>query len=476
MQAPKVQNAKPAPDLILKKIAEYVQDYVISSEVALKTAYIALLDSMACAMLALQEPACVQLLGPIIPGTKVPNGVRVPGTAHQLDPSKAAFDIGTCIRWLDFNDSWLALEWGHPSDNLGGILAVADEINRRKIKVTVYDILIAMIKAYEIQGALALENAFNKVGLDHVLLVKLATAAVISKFYDFNKEETIALLSNVWLDGATLRTYRHAMNTGPRKSWAAGDAGRRAVELAWIVQRDKTQYLSAITAKHWGFSDALFRGNPVSLERTLECYVMENILFKVSFPAEFHAQTAVEAAILLYNSVKDKWDNIEKIELGTQEAGFRIIHKEGPLYNYADRDHCLQYMVAIGLLFGELTAHHYSDEIAKDPRIDKLRAKMIVKENPEFTLDYFDPDKRAIANSVQIFYKDGTKTDKVTVEYPLGHKRRRVEAEPLLKEKYDKAIESHFQGVKAHTLKDLWINKEEFLKVAIDDWLANWVV
>lgn len=444
------QNLRPPPDLLLVEIADYVHREQTFSDLALKTAYQALLDSLGCAFLALQEPTCQRLLGPIVPGTVVPLGARVPGTDFVLDPTEAAFNISTCIRWLDYNDTWLAEEWGHPSDNVGGILAVADFMSRLAIQqgkkpFTVYDILHAMIMAYEIQGGLALKNSFNRVGLDHVLLVKCATAAVVSKLFGLTHNQTIDALSEVWVDGASLRTYRHAPNTGARKSWAAGDATRRGVWLAWITKQGEPGYPSALTAKHWGFSDVLFKGKPIQLARPLGCYVMENILFKVAIPAEFHAQTAVECAIELHKKAKNRWDDIEKIEVFTQDSAMRIINKEGPLYNTADRDHCLQYTIAIGLLFGELKPHHYSDEVANDPRIDILRSKMNVKEDLKFSRDYLDPEKRSIANAVQLFFKGGGKSDKITQHYPLGHKRRRQEAESALKEKYCHAISVHLR-------------------------------
>jgi 2-methylcitrate dehydratase len=490
-------NTRPKPDDLLVEIADYVHHYEVTSELALKTAYLALLDSLACAFQALRVPACRQLLGPIVPGTVVPGGARVPGTDYVLDPILAAFNIGTCIRWLDYNDTWLAAEWGHPSDNLGGILAISDYMSRplwqpqnpqnpqhssqqqpqkKYTGITLKDILIYMIKAYEIQGILALENAFNRVGLDHVLLVKVATTAVVAKTLGLSRDQTIDALSQAWVDGGSLRTYRQAPNTGARKSWAAGDATSRGVHLAWMVKLGEQGYPSVLTAKHWGFCDVLYKNHEVKLARPLNSYVMENILFKVSFPAEFHAQTAVECAILLYPEVKERLAEIEKIEVFTQEPGMRIINKEGPLYNYADRDHCLQYMIAIGLVFGELKAQHYSDETAKDPRIDPLRAKMIVQEDRSFSEDYLDSEKRAIPNALQIFFKDGSKTDKIVRHYPLGHKKRREEAEPYLKTKYFKAVQDHFKGKQVEILQDYWGDYKKWSGVSVAQWMDSWVV
>ncbi len=395
---------------------------------AMETARLCLMDSLGCAMLALQFPACTKLLGPVVPGAGMPGGARVPGTRYELDPVRAAFNIGAMIRWLDYNDTWLAAEWGHPSDNLGGILAVADYLSRQGRDIRVRDVLKRMVQAYEIQGVLALENSFNRVGLDHVLLVRVATAAVAAAMLGGGRRENIVnALSNAWIDGGALRTYRHAPNTGPRKSWAAGDATSRGVWLALHSLREETGYPSALSARQWGFQEVLFRGREVTLARPLGSYVMENILFKVSYPAEFHAQTAVEAAVQLHPAVNDRLDAVERIEIETQEAGVRIIDKTGPLSNPADRDHCLQYMVATALIKGDLTAGDYEDAAAADPRIDRLREKMRVVENARFTRDYLDPEKRSIANAVRVFFRDGASTGRIEVEYPLGHRRRRAE-------------------------------------------------
>jgi 2-methylcitrate dehydratase len=457
-------NIRPTFDKEMIAIADYVSRNTISSELAYSTARYCLMDALACAFLALQHPQCTKLLGPIVPGTQVPNGSRVPGTSFELDPILAAFNIGTQIRWLDFNDTWLAAEWGHPSDNLGAILALGDYISRKnstenKSPLHMRDVLTAMIKAYEIQGILALENGFNRVGLDHVVLVKVASAAVAMQMLGGSHEDILKVLSHAWLDGQSLRTYRHSPNTGSRKSWAAGDATSRAVRLAWLVKQGEMGYPSALTAKTWGFYDVLFRGQSFGLPRALDAYVMENILFKISFPAEFHAQTAVECAIALHNNIKNRVDQIDKIILTTQESAIRIISKTGPLYNYADRDHCLQYMVAAGLLFGNLKAEYYTDQFASDPRIDALRSKMLVTEDPQFTKDYLDADKRSIANAIQIYFKDGTHTDKVQIEYPIGHKRRRDEGIPLLLKKFENSLASNFP--EEHVLQMLALFSEQ---------------
>jgi 2-methylcitrate dehydratase len=434
-------NLRPAPDTLLTQIADYVMRDDNHSTLAYTTARYCLMDTLGCGILALQYPACTKLLGPIIPGTSVPIGARVPGTAYFLDPILAAFNIGTQIRWLDFNDTWLAAEWGHPSDNLGAILAVTDYLSRKYLSqqqqpIPIKKLLSALIKAHEIQGILALENSFNRLGFDHVILVKIASTAVATYLLGGNREQIINALSQAWLDGAALRTYRHAPNTGSRKSWAAGDATSRAVRLAWLSLQGEIGYPSALTAKKWGFYDVITRGEALKINRPLDCYVMENVLFKISFPAEFHAQTAVECAVKLYPLIRDKISQIDKIVITTHESAMRIINKSGPLHNPADRDHCLQYMVAVALLHGDLKAEYYEDQFASDPRIDVLRSKMHVEESTQFTQDYLDPNKRSIANTIQVFFNDGTNSDLVTIEYPIGHKRRREEGIPLLYEKF----------------------------------------
>lgn len=444
-------------DSIISDIASYVHHHEIDSDLAYETARWCLEDSLGCGILALNYPACKKMLGPVVPGAQLDGGCRVPGTPLELDPVKAAYDIGTMVRWLDFNDTWLAAEWGHPSDNLGAILACAEYQNRVKgEKVSVHDVLTAMIKAHEIQGILALDNSFNQVGLDHVLLVRVASTAVATKLLGGDEEATRNAVSNAWIDGGALRTYRHAPNTGSRKSWAAGDATSRAVRLALIALTGEMGYETALSAPRWGFQDVLFGGNQISLARPLDSYVMENVLFKISFPAEFHAQTAVEAALILHEHVKNRLDDIERIELETQEPGVRIIDKTGPLNNPADRDHCLQYMAAIGLIFGELTADHYEDSVAKDPRIDAIREKMIVRENESFTVDYYDADKRAIANSIQVFFNDGSETERVEISYPVGHRRRRDEGVPLLKQKFVNNLGTQYSADHAEQIRKLF--------------------
>ena len=487
-----ISNVRPPPDSLLVELAEYALNFNAPSDEALDTARWCLADTLACGILALGYPACAKLLGPVVQGTSIVHGARVPGTSHELDPVQAAFDIGTIVRWLDFNDTWLAAEWGHPSDNLGAILAVADWISRHQLAnttpaafttplaalrsrpaLTMHDVLVAMVKAHEIQGVLALENSFNRVGLDHVLLVRIASTAIAAQLLGGTREQTIAALSHAWIDGSALRTYRHAPNTGSRKSWAAGDATSRAVRLALIALTDEMGYPSALTAKTWGFQDVCFRGNTVKLARPLGSYVMEHILFKISFPAEFHAQTAVECAIKLHPFVRERLADIERIELTTHESAIRIIDKTGPLHNFADRDHCLQYMVAIGLIFGELTASHYEDATAADPRIDALRARTVVTEDKQYSRDYLDPEKRSIANAVQIVFRDGSKTDKVLVEYPIGHRRRRVEGIPVLHQKAEAAFLGHYGTTKAGELMALFADRGKLSAMPVHDFVGR---
>jgi aconitate hydratase 2/2-methylisocitrate dehydratase/2-methylcitrate dehydratase len=454
-----ISNVRPDPDQVIVDIANYVADYEINSSEAYDTARNCLMDTLGCGFEALDYPACTKLLGPVIPGTVVPNGAKVPGTSYQLDPILAAFNIGAMIRWLDFNDTWLAAEWGHPSDNLGGILASADYMSRKhvaegKAPLTMKEVLTAMIKAHEIQGVLALENSFNRVGLDHVILVKIASTAVVTKLLGGDKQDIINAVSNAFVDGQSLRTYRHSPNTGSRKSWAAGDATSRAVRLAWMTLQGEMGYPSALTAKTWGFYDVLFKGNAFKFQRPYGSYVMEQVLFKISFPAEFHAQTAVESAFQLNQEVGkrlqtlDDIANIEKIIITTHESAIRIIDKTGPMNNPADRDHCIQYMAAVGLLKGSLTALDYEDEAAADPRIDALRDKMTCVEKAEYTRDYLDPEKRSIANAIQIFFKDGTQSSNIAVEYPIGHRRRRGEGIPELVKKFKVNLARRFDGAR----------------------------
>ena len=485
-----ISNVRPPPDPLLVRLADYVLDYTTPTEEALDTARWCLADTLACGIMALAYPACTKLLGPIVPGTTIAHGARVPGTAYELDPVQAAFNIGTIVRWLDFNDTWLAAEWGHPSDNLGAILGVADWLSRhqaagarpaafqspianRQSPITMRDVLTAMVKAHEVQGVLALENSFNRVGLDHVLLVRIASTAVATALLGGTREQIITALSHAWVDGSALRTYRHAPNTGSRKSWAAGDATSRAVRLALIALTGEMGYPSVLTAKTWGFQDVSFRGNPVKLARPLGSYVMEHILFKISFPAEFHAQTAVECAMQLHPLVRDRLDPIERVEITTHESAIRIIDKSGPLHNPADRDHCLQYMTAIGLIFGALTAEHYEDDVARDPRIDALRAKMTVLENKDYTADYLDPQKRSIANAVQVFFRDGTQTERVVVEYPIGHRRRRNEGIPVLHQKAEAAFLAHYGAEKAGRLMSLFANRGQLEALPVHEFSAQ---
>ncbi len=477
-----ISNVRPEPDQVIVDIAKYANEYEINSDEALDTARYCLMDTLGCGLEALSYSACTKLLGPIVPGTTVPNGAKVPGTSYQLDPINAAFNIGAMIRWLDFNDTWLAAEWGHPSDNLGGILAVADWLSRTRIAegqspLLMKDVLIAMVKAHEIQGVLALENSFNRVGLDHVLLVKVASTAVVAKMLGATYEQIIDAVSNAWLDGQSLRTYRHAPNTGSRKSWAAGDATSRAVRLALMVMKGEMGYPSALSAKTWGFYDVLFKGKPFEFTQAYGSYVMENVLFKISFPAEFHAQTAVECALALHpNNIDlidtlEKIDNIDRIEITTHESAIRIIDKTGPLNNPADRDHCIQYMTAIGLLKGNLTAQDYENEVANDPRVDALREKMTCIEKPEYTKDYLDPDKRSIANAVQIFYKDGSSSEQVAVEYPIGHRRRRSEGIPELIKKFEINLKRQFDGTQSEKIMNLNLDIDLLQKTPVNEYV-----
>jgi len=476
-------NERPAPDQVLVDIAEYALNYEVTSDLAYTTARACLIDTLGCGLEALDFPACTRLLGPIVPGTTVPNGARVPGTNFQLDPVHAAFNIGAMIRWLDFNDTWLAAEWGHPSDNLGGILAVADWLSRTAAAesaapMRMKQVLTAMIKAHEIQGCIALENSFNKVGLDHVVLVKVATTAVVCGLLGLSPAQTVNALSLAWVDGQSLRTYRHAPNTGPRKSWAAGDATSRGVRLALMAQAGEMGYPTALTAKTWGFYDVSFRGQPFRFQRPYGSYVMENILFKISYPAEFHAQTAVEAAMTLRGRLQQAGksaDDIRRITIRTHEACIRIIDKKGPLSNPADRDHCVQYMVAVPLIFGRLTAMDYEGEVAADPRIDALRAKIQCVEDPVFTADYHHPDKRSIANSLRIELHNGDVFEE-TVEYPIGHCRRREEGMPLLIEKFKVNLRRRFGLQQQSRILDISLDPARLDAMSVHDYVGLYVV
>ncbi|AOM39176.1 bifunctional 2-methylcitrate dehydratase/aconitate hydratase [Xenorhabdus hominickii] len=479
-----VVNNRPEYDQVIVDIVDYVMDYIVVSPIAYATAHHCLLDTLGCGLEALEYPACTKLLGPIVPGTLVPNGARVPGTQFQLDPVQAAFNIGAMIRWLDFNDTWLAAEWGHPSDNLGGILATADWLSRNAVArgeapLTVWDVLTAMIKAHEIQGCLALENAFNKVGLDHVVLVKVASTAVVAQMLGLSREEILSAVSLAWVDGQSLRTYRHAPNTGSRKSWAAGDATSRAVRLALIAQKGEMGYPSVLTAETWGFYDVLFNGHPFTFQRSYGSYVMENVLFKISFPAEFHSQTAVEAAMMLHQQLKE-WgksvEDIAQITIRTHEACIRIIDKHGPLNNPADRDHCIQYMVAIPLIFGRLTAADYEGNIATDPRIDALREKIVCVEDPDFTFDYHDPEKRSIANALTLTFTDGTQLDEVKVEFPIGHARRRKDGIPLLEEKFKTNLARRFPEEQQQKILTISLDLMSLRDVPVNEYLDLYVI
>jgi len=468
---------RPAPDAALVAIADYARNFSVRSASAYDTARYCLMDTLACGFQALKYPACRKLLGPVVPGAVMPGGARVPGTSFELDPVQAAFNIGAMIRWLDFNDTWLAAEWGHPSDNLGGILAVSDYLARHAVMsgrppLTVRELLGAMIKAHEIQGVLALENSFNRVGLDHVLLVRVASTAVVTSLLGGTEEQVVNAVSNAWIDGGALRTYRHAPNTGSRKSWAAGDATSRAVRLALIALTGEMGYPSALSAKTWGFSDVLFRGKPLALPQPFGSYVMENVLFKISYPAEFHAQTAVEAAMALHPEVAGRLAEIERVVIETQEPGVRIIDKVGPLANPADRDHCIQYMVAIPLIFGRLTASDYEDTVAADPRIDALRERMQVRENPDFTRDYYAADKRYIGNALQVFFRDGSATARVQVDYPIGHRKRRAEGMPVLVRKFETSVDAQFGPKQAERIKTLFSSQKSLDAMPVNELVA----
>jgi 2-methylcitrate dehydratase len=475
--------ARPPPDPLLVQVVDYVLDPGrASGAAALETARLCLMDTLGCGFLALRYPACTRLLGPVVPGAALPGrGARVPGTAHELEPVHAAFNVGAMVRWLDFNDTWLAAEWGHPSDNLGAILATADYAGRSgeagsRGMLRVRDLLVAMVQAHEIQGVLALENAFNRVGLDHVLLVRIASAAVATRLLGGSRDQIVNALSNAFLDGGALRTYRHAPNTGSRKSWAAGDAASRGVLHAILALRGEMGYPGALTTKVWGFQDVVLRGKPLAVPaQGFGSYVMENILFKISYPAEFHAQTAVEAAIALHPEVAPRLAEVERIAIETQESGRRIIDKTGPLANPADRDHCLQYMVAVGLIKGSLAAGDYEDAAAADPRIDSLRFRMEVVENTAFTRDYLDPGKRSIANAVQVFFRGGATTRRVSVEYPVGHRRRRQEGVPLLHAKFESAVRGHFAEPRASSILALFSDPARLDAMPVTEFVGMFV-
>ena len=480
-----ISNVRPTPDQVLIDIVDYVLDPKrAETALALDTARNCLIDTLGCGLEALEYPACTKLLGPIVPGTVVPHGAKVPSTPFQLDPVQAAFNIGAMIRWLDFNDTWLAAEWGHPSDNLGGILAVADWLSRNAVAagkppLTMRDVLTAMIQAHEIQGVIALENSFNKVGLDHVVLVKVATTAVVARMLGLSRDEIINAVSLAWVDGQSLRTYRHAPNTGSRKSWAAGDATSRGLRLALIAKTGEMGYPSVLSAKTWGFYDVLFKGQPFKFQRPYGSYVMENVLFKISFPAEFHSQTAVEAAMTLHQQLGAAGktaEDIAAITIRTHEACIRIIDKKGPLNNPADRDHCIQYMVAVPLLFGRLTAADYEDAVAADPRIDALRDKISCVEDPQYTRDYHDPEKRSIANALTVTLSDGSVLPEVAVEYPIGHKRRRADGIPLLEAKFRTNLARRFPGKQQKAILDVSLDQNLLESMPVHDYVDLYVI
>jgi 2-methylcitrate dehydratase len=479
-----IPNVRPGPDQVLVDIVDYVTNYEIASGLAYETARNCLIDTLGCGLEALEYPACKKLLGPVVPGTIVPNGAKVPGTQFQMDPVQAAFNIGAMIRWLDFNDTWLAAEWGHPSDNLGGILATADWLSRNAIAagkkpLLMRDVLTAMIKAHEIQGCIALENSFNRVGLDHVVLVKVASTAVVAQMLGLSRDEIINAVSLAWVDGQSLRTYRHTPNTGSRKSWAAGDATSRAVRLALIARTGEMGYPTVLTAKTWGFYDVLFKGQPFKFQRPYGSYVMENVLFKISFPAEFHAQTAVEAAMTIHAALKKvgkSAEDIKRITIRTHEACIRIIDKKGPLSNPADRDHCIQYMVAVPLLYGHLTAADYEDEVAQDPRIDALRARIVCVEDPAFTADYFDPAKRSIANGLAVELNNGEVLDEVVVEYPIGHARRRADGIPLLEAKFRVNLARQLPPRQQQAILDVSLDQQKLEAMPVHEYVDMYVI
>ena len=468
-------------DKEIKEIADYTVNFSNFSDLSRQTAYYVLLDSIACGILALKNDSCKNLLGPVFGGSNIADGARVFGTNFTLDPIRAAWNTGCIIRWLDFNDTWLAEEWGHPSDNLGAILPLTDFLSLKRVSkgqdpIKVSELIEYTIKAHEIQGVLALDNSFNKVGLDHVLLVRVASSALSSYLLGGDFEDVCNTVSHAWIDGSSLRTYRHAPNTGSRKSWAAGDATSRAVHLAWITARGEDGYRSALSEKEWGFSDVSFKSKPIKRSQEYGSYVMENILFKISFPAEFHAQTAVEAGISLHEKYVDKLDKILKIEVETQEPAVRIISKTGPLHNYADRDHCLQYMIAIALIYGKVEARHYQDEIASNPIIDSLREKMVISENPKFSRDYLDPSKRSIANSITLVFDDGAKSEKITVEYPVGHRNRREEGIPFLINKFKDAIKSYYPGNQSDDILNSFLDMENLSNMSVNEMMDKLII
>ena len=441
----RASNLRPEPDKVLADIADYADRYRVGSKLARETARLCLIDSLSCAFEALGYPACTKLLGPVVAGTIVPHGARVPGTTYVLDPVAATFNLGALVRWLDFNDAFYGETVIHPSDTISAVLMTADHLSRARVAcgkapLAMRDVLESTVKAYEIMGELALENGFGAVGLDHTILVKIAVTAVVTKLLGGTREEIVNAVSNAWIDGHALATFRRRPNTGSRKSWAAGDAASRGVWLALQAVKGEMGYPSALTARTWGFYDALFDGRRFRFQRPYTSYVIENVLFKIPYPTAFHGQSGVEAAIKLHPLVKDRLDDIRRVEVRCHNSTMVILDKTGPLHNPADRDHCMQYMMAVGMIYGTMTAEHYEDHVAADPRIDALRAKMKLAESRQYEREYHDPARRTNANSIQVFFKDGTKTPLSEVLYPLGHRRRRNEAIPVLMGKFEASV------------------------------------
>lgn len=469
-------NVRPTPDKVLVEIAQYVDRYAVKSKLAWETARLTLIDTLGCGFEALSYPACTKLLGPIVPGTIVPNGARVPGTPYVLDPERAALNTGALFRWLDFNDAFYGATVIHPSDTYGGIVPIADWVSRtrvarRKEPLLMRDVLEAGIKAYEVMGGLAIENGFTDVGLDHTILVKIGVTPVVTRLLGGTREEIVNALSNAWLDGHALAAFRRKPNTGSRKSWAAGDAASRGVRLALMAVKGEMGYPAALSAKRWGFYEALFKGKPFTFQRPLGSYVMENTLFKIPYPTAFHGQSGVEAAIKLHPLVKDRLDEIEHIDVKCHNSSMTILDKTGPLYNPADRDHCMQYMMAVGMIYGTMTAEHYEDHIAADPRIDKLRAKMKLSESAQFERDYHDPAKRSNANSIHVYFKDGTKAPLSVVEYPLGHRRRRKEGIPAVMEKFEKNVARVFAAKQRGRIMAVCLDQQKLEATPVNEFM-----
>ena len=472
----KPTSVRPAFDKVIADIADYVGRYKIRSTLALETAHYCLIDSLGCGFEALAYPACTKLLGPLVPGVSVAHGARVPGTPFVLDPVHAAFNLGALIRWVDYNDAFYGATVIHPSDTLSGILATADWLSRTRVAqgkqpLVMRDVLEASVKAYEIMGCLALENGYTRAGLDHTILVKVAVTAVVAKMLGGTREEIMNAVSNAWLDGHPLAAFRRKPNTGSRKSWAAGDAASRGVRLALMALKGEMGYPSALTAKTWGFYDVLFKGLPFRFQRPYASYVMENVLFKIAYPTAFHGQTGVEAAINLHPLVKDRLDDIKRIDVKCHNSTMVILDKAGPLANPADRDHCMQYMMAVGLIFGKLTTEDYEDHVAADPRIDALRAKMQLTELPVFEREYHDPAKRSNANSIRVYFKDGSRTPLSQVDYPLGHRKRRREGIPLLIEKFDRNIARVYAEKQRRLIREVCLDPKRLAAMPVNEFV-----